>query len=135
MESASCFSAAASAVYVLSLLWAMREGRGTRVWLATILVGASLYPILPPALHSILLLGCSFVLVGATRRAVQLLPVKSRAVLITGEAYWLFRLDPHHVQLVLADEGCRFSPADVRWFHTGQQVSSLHFGLGLNVHL
>lgn len=120
MESTSCFFAVASTVYILTLLWALREGRSTRVWLAAVLVGASLYPILPPALYGILLLGCSFVLIGATRRAVQLLPVTSRAVLITGEAYWLFRLDPHHVQLVLADGGCRFSPADIQWLHTGR---------------
>lgn len=85
MESTSCFFAAASAVSVLSLLWALREGRGARVWLAVVLAGASLYQILPPALHGVLLLGCSLVLIGATGRAVQLLPVKSRAVLITGE--------------------------------------------------
>lgn len=137
MESASCFFAAASAVYVLSLLWALREGRGTRVWLAVVLVGASLYQILPPALHGILLLACSLVLIGATRRAVQLLPVKSRAVLITGEACWLFCLNPHHVRPVLADGGCRFSPADTQRFHTGRtrrNAGGPHFGLGLNVH-
>lgn len=105
MESASCFFAAASTVYILTLLWALREGRGTGVWLAAALVGASLYQILPPALHGIVLLGCSFALIGATRRAVQLLPVTSKAVLITGEAYWLFRLHHHHIQLVLAGGG------------------------------
>lgn len=46
---------------------------------------ASLYFLLPPVVHGVLLLVCSFVLVRVANRS-ELLPVKNRAVLVTGEA-------------------------------------------------
>lgn len=89
METGSCFCVVAAAVYVFTVLWKLKEGCGAGFWTTTFvaLVGdfvASLYFIVPPVVHGVLLLGCSFIPIYITERRVKLLPVKSRVVLVTG---------------------------------------------------
>lgn len=86
MEASSCFCVVAAAVYIVTVLWKLKEGCGAGFWTATFvaLVGASLHFMAPPVVHGVLLLGCSFILIYITERRAKLLPVKSRVVLVTG---------------------------------------------------
>lgn len=60
----------------------LRMEAGTGLCAAALL--ASLYWILPPGLHGLLLLLCGAILVWVARRRSELLPVRDRAVLVTG---------------------------------------------------
>lgn len=87
MEAGSCFWTVAGVVYIFTVLWILKKGPGVGFWTAatTTLVGACLYLIVPLVVHGCLLIGCSFILIYGAKRRVDFLPVKNRAVLITGE--------------------------------------------------
>ncbi|XP_056243089.1 estradiol 17-beta-dehydrogenase 2 isoform X2 [Seriola aureovittata] len=85
MEVCCCFSVGAAALYVLTLLWRFRRGRhaGCRRGALVGALGASLCFTVSPVLCGGVLLTCSLHLICVSRRN-ELLPAKSRAVLITG---------------------------------------------------
>ncbi|XP_040894366.1 estradiol 17-beta-dehydrogenase 2 [Toxotes jaculatrix] len=82
-----CFSVGAAALYLLTVLWKLKDGReaghrpGALVWA---LVAALLYFTGSPGFCGVVLLSCSLGLICETLRRSELLPVQSRAVLITG---------------------------------------------------
>lgn len=83
MDSRMAFCGAAWAIFAVTLLWTLRRRCGCGFCAASV---ASLYFLLPPVVHGVLLLVCSSVLVWVASRRCELLPVKNRAVLVTGEA-------------------------------------------------
>lgn len=132
METGSCFCVVAAAVYVFTVLWKLKEGCGAGFWTATFV--ASLYFIVPPVVHGVLLLGCSFILIYITERRVKLLPVKSRVVLVTGGVWcspyspieglvWVMEV-PYPVKVFLSQ--CCFHPDGVGPF---KNVSMEEFDL------
>lgn len=83
MEASSCFCVAAAAVYVFTVLLKLKGGCHAGFWTTAAVV--SLYFIVPPVVHGVLLLCSSLILVYVTERRVKQLPAKGRAVLVTGE--------------------------------------------------
>ncbi|XP_022617339.1 estradiol 17-beta-dehydrogenase 2-like [Seriola dumerili] len=85
MEVCCCFSVGAAALYVLTLLWRYRQDchAGCRLGALVGALGASLCFTVSPVLCGGVLLTCSLHLICVSRRN-ELLPAKSRAVLITG---------------------------------------------------
>ncbi|XP_070828212.1 17-beta-hydroxysteroid dehydrogenase type 2 [Chaetodon trifascialis] len=88
MEITSCFCAIAAAAFIFTVLWKLRDGSGAQYWTAALgallgALGASLYFLVPPVVCGVALLSCSFILVCVSER-VELLPAKSRVVLVTG---------------------------------------------------
>ncbi|XP_041794455.1 estradiol 17-beta-dehydrogenase 2 [Chelmon rostratus] len=89
MEISSCFCVTAAAVSVFTMLWKVREASGAGYQTAAFgtligALGASLYFLVSPVFCGLALLSCSFILICVTERRRKLLPVKSRAVLVTG---------------------------------------------------
>lgn len=83
MEASSCFCVATAAVYIFTVLLKLKGGCRAGFWTTTAM--ASLYFIIPPVVHGVLLLCSSLILVFLTERRVKQLPAKGRAVLVTGE--------------------------------------------------
>lgn len=98
MDPGTSFCWAASLLFVSVLAWRLRRGCATEICSAAAM--ASLYWLLPPLVLGLLLLVYSTVLVWDTNRWSELLPVKNRAVLVTGSApppprpYLCFLLEP-----------------------------------------
>nr|XP_046250093.1 estradiol 17-beta-dehydrogenase 2 [Scatophagus argus] len=90
MEVGSCFCVVAAAVFIFTVLWKLKEGCGDGSWAAAAgalvgaLVGASLYLTVPPVVCGVAFFSCSFALIYLTERRAELLPARSKAVLITG---------------------------------------------------
>lgn len=85
MENSTCFCMAATVVFILTLVWKLKRGHGSGFFTAVFV--ASLCFILPPAVHGVLLLVYSSILAWFTKTRSELLPVKNRAVLITGNTH------------------------------------------------
>ncbi|XP_076588168.1 17-beta-hydroxysteroid dehydrogenase type 2 [Chaetodon auriga] len=88
MEITSCFCTIAAALFIFTVLWKLRDGSAARYWTAAFgalagALGASLYFLVPPVVCGVVLLSCSFILICVSER-VELLPAKSRVVLVTG---------------------------------------------------
>ncbi|KAF3706005.1 Estradiol 17-beta-dehydrogenase 2 [Channa argus] len=87
MEICTWFCVGAAALYIFTLLRKLKDGAQGRHWpvaLTVALVGACLYFTESPVFCGLVLLGCSLGLLGEVARRPELLPVQSRAVLITG---------------------------------------------------
>lgn len=82
MDPGSCFCWAASLLFVSVLAWRLRRGCAPQICSAAAV--ASLHWVLPPLVLGLLLLVYSSVLVWDTSRRSEMLPVKNRAVLVTG---------------------------------------------------
>lgn len=86
MEPGTAFCAAAWLVFASALAWKLRRSGASEVCAAAAAV-ASLYWVVPPVVHGLLLLGYSSILVWVTNTRSELLPVKDRAVLVTGNTH------------------------------------------------
>lgn len=87
MEPGTAFCAAAWLVFASALAWKLRRSGASEVCAAAAAAVASLYWVVPPVVHGLLLLGYSSILVWVTNTRSELLPVKDRAVLVTGNTH------------------------------------------------
>lgn len=101
MDPGTSFCWAASLLFVSVLAWRLRRGCATQICSAAAM--ASLHWLFPPLVLGLLLLVYSTVLVWDTNQWSELLPVKNRAVLVTGstppppQPYLHFLLEPEPV--------------------------------------
>lgn len=82
------FCAVAAAAFMITVLWTLKQSCDAGYWSAAFgALGVSLYFTVPAVCCGAAFLCCSLALLCVTARRDELLPLKDRAVLITGETH------------------------------------------------